>query len=351
MTSRVEVRLPAAPYPVLIGSDAVPELAGFLTPPVVTVFDSAIPGGAVFDLLRALRGGSALDNLVGVEGGEQAKTLDGLGRLLARFEKLGIDRGGTVLAVGGGTIGDLAGFAAAVWLRGVRYLNVPTTLLAMVDSSIGGKTGVNTESSKNAIGAFWQPSAVLIDPRFLPTLPEEQVASAYGEIVKYALTLDPGLVPLLEDPSAEILEIVERCVRAKAAVVGADERESGRRAVLNYGHTVGHALEEASGYALTHGRAVAAGMRAAARISRRLGLCDDGFVAVQDRLLAAHGLPGRLPGGITLEAVLEALPRDKKARGGEIGWVLPKGLGEAVVEQRVPPAIVSEVVAEILAPA
>lgn len=346
---RVEVKLPAASYPVLIGSDAAAEFSSHLKGPVVTVFDVAIPEGAAFELLRELRGEQALENLIGVEGGEAAKTLSSLGRLLGRFERLGIDRGGTVLAIGGGTIGDLAGFAAAVWLRGVRYVNIPTTLLAMVDSSVGGKTGVNTDHSKNAVGAFWQPAAVLIDPRFLKTLPEEQVASAYGEIVKYAVTLDPGLIPLLESGSPDLGEVIERCVKAKAVVVGGDERDTGRRAILNYGHTVGHALEEVSGYTLTHGRAVAAGMRAAARISRCLGICDDEFVGLQDALLARRGLPGSLPREITVEAVLEALPRDKKARGGEIGWVLPRRLGLAETDHRVPSEIVAEAVAEILA--
>ena len=256
---RVTVSLPLASYPVLIGSDAGAEFAAHLRGPVVTVFDPGIPDGAVFELLRELRGEEALHNLVSVEGGEAAKTLSSLGRLLGRIERLGIDRGGTVLAIGGGTIGDLAGFAAAVWLRGVRYLNVPTTLLSMVDSSVGGKTGVNTERSKNAVGAFWQPAAVLVDPRFLATLPEDQVASAYGEIVKYAVTLDPELIPSIESGLPDVEEVIERCVRAKASVVGGDERDIGARAILNYGHTVGHALEEASGYTLAHGRAVAVG--------------------------------------------------------------------------------------------
>lgn len=345
---RVTVSLPLASYPVLIGSDAGAEFAAHLRGPVVTVFDPGIPDGAVFELLRELRGEEALHNLVSVEGGEAAKTLSSLGRLLGRIERLGIDRGGTVLAIGGGTIGDLAGFAAAVWLRGVRYLNVPTTLLSMVDSSVGGKTGVNTERSKNAVGAFWQPAAVLVDPRFLATLPEDQVASAYGEIVKYAVTLDPELIPSIESGLSDVEEVIERCVRAKASVVGGDERDIGARAILNYGHTVGHALEEASGYTLAHGRAVAVGMRAAARISRRLGLCDDEFVGLQDSLLAARGLPGPIPPEITAEDVLEALPRDKKSRNGEIGWVLPRRLGQAETGHRVAPEIVAEVVAEIL---
>ena len=315
----------------------------------MTVLDAAIPEGLSLAFLREVRGEQALRNVVGITGGERAKTLSGLGELLAQFEKMGIDRGGTVLAVGGGTIGDLAGFAAAVWLRGIRLVHVPTTLLAMVDSSIGGKTGVNTEVSKNAVGAFWQPAAVLADPRFLATLPAEQVASGFGEIVKYALTLDPGLVELIETDPADLEEIVERCVRAKAAVVAADEREMGRRAVLNYGHTVGHAIEETSGYAIPHGKAIAAGMRAAGRIALRMGLCEPDFVALQDRLLARHGLPGPIPEAVSVAAVMAAIPRDKKARGGEIAWVLPRGVGRAETGHAAPPALVAEVLTEILA--
>jgi len=208
-----------------------------------------------------------------VQPGERAKTLAQLEQVVGFLESAAIDRRGVVIALGGGSVGDLAGFAAAVWLRGVRCVQVPTSLLAMVDSSIGGKTGVNSARTKNAIGAFWQPSLVVSDLAVLETLPEGDYRAAFGEIVKYAVAMDPELARRLESDgdgllrrSEEALEpVVARCVELKAQVVAADEREGGFRAILNYGHTVGHAVESASGYAALHGRAVAFGMDAARR--------------------------------------------------------------------------------------
>jgi 3-dehydroquinate synthase len=328
---RLEVALQGGGYPILIGRGAVAELDRFLTGAAVAVVDPAAP--------RLLPAGLPA---VEVEAGESAKTLAGLERLLGEFHRLRLGRDGTVVAVGGGTIGDLAGFAASIWLRGVAVVQVPTTLLAMVDSSIGGKTGVNTASAKNAVGTFWQPRAVLADTRYLETLPAEQVAGGWAEVVKYAMTLDPGLAAL-----ADLEDVVERSARCKAGVVAADERESGPREVLNYGHTVGHAIEVASDYAVPHGRAVAWGMRVAALISTRLGLCEPGLAARQDELLALHSLPGARP-PVTAEAVLAATARDKKSRGGRRRWVLLEGMGRPRTGCEVPDATVAEAVAEIL---
>ena len=328
---RVEVALPANPYPVLIGAGALGELGGFLTGTAVVIADRAVPRLPELDLPT-----------LAIEGGEGAKTLAGLESLLAGLEAHRIGRDGTVVAVGGGTIGDLAGFAASVWLRGVALVQVPTTLLAMVDSAIGGKTGVNTTSAKNAIGTFWQPRAVLVDTRYLETLPREQLEGGWAEVVKYAMALDPGIGDL-----EELEQVIERCVRCKAAVVTADEREAGPREVLNYGHTVGHAIEAASEYSIHHGRAVAWGMRVAARISVDMGLCGRGVEAEQDRLLAAHGLPGEPP-KVTAEAVLAAAGGDKKSRGGRLRWVLLRGLGRAETGREVPDEVVAGAVAGIL---
>ncbi len=284
-----------------------------------------------------------------VEPGERSKSLSALESVLAFLESSGIDRRGLVLALGGGTVGDLAGFAAAIWLRGVRVLQVPTTLLAMVDSSVGGKTGVNTERTKNSVGAFWQPAAVVADLATLDTLPDSDYLAAFAEIVKYGVTLDADLFERLGSDgealrrrSPEILEgVVARCVELKAGVVSADERDQGERAVLNYGHTVGHALEAATGYALPHGRAVALGMAVAARLGAAVRLCDEDVFGAQARLLAAYGLPGAPP-PIRPEDVLEALPRDKKAAGGRLGWVLPRAIGKAEVGVAVPQALVEQ---------
>ena len=328
---RVEVGLPAASYPVLIGAGALAELGGFLSGTAVVIADRAVPRLPELTLPT-----------LAIEGGEGAKTMSGLESLLAGLEANRVGRDGTVVAVGGGTVGDLAGLAASVWLRGVGLVQVPTTLLAMVDSAIGGKTGVNTAAAKNAIGTFWQPRAVLVDTRYLATLPREQLEGGWAEVVKYAMTLDPGIAHL-----EELEEVIERCVRCKAAVVGADEREAGPREVLNYGHTAGHAIEAASGYTIHHGRAVAWGMRVAARISVEMDLCDPAVEAEQDRLLASHGLPGERP-EVTAEAVLAAAGGDKKSRGGRLRWVLLRGLGSAETGWEVPDEVVAGAVAGIL---
>ena len=330
----VEVAVPGHPYPVLIGAGALARLESFLTGRVLVVADRAVPE------LPELSG--IASPLLKVEGGEAAKTMRGVSRLLAAFEEERLGRDGTVVAVGGGTIGDLAGFAASIWLRGVALVQVPTTLLAMVDSAVGGKTGVNTARAKNAVGSFWQPRVVLADTRYLASLPAEQLAGGQAEVVKYAMALDPGIAGL-----TDLEEIVERCVRCKAEVVAKDEREEGLREVLNYGHTVGHAIEAASGYSLHHGRAVAAGMRAAVRISAALGLCQPSLVQAQDELLAAHGLPGRLP-ELTTEQVLAATSADKKSRAGRRRWVLLREMGRAELGFDVPDDIVRRAVTEIL---
>jgi 3-dehydroquinate synthase len=299
--------------------------------------------------------GVAVDALT-VPAGERSKSFAQLRRVLEFLERTGLDRHGLVVALGGGTVGDLAGFAAAIWLRGVRLLQVPTTLLAMVDSAIGGKTGINTRATKNSVGAFWQPVAVVADLATLGTLPTAEYEAAFAEVIKYAVAMDARLALALlaereglaaRDPES-LAPVVEACVAAKARVVARDERESGPRAILNYGHTVGHAVEIASGYRAVHGRAVALGMRAAARIAERTGFCSAGLVAQQDELLAAYGLPGRLP-RVGAEAVLAAIARDKKARAGEVAWVLPRELGRAAVGRRVPEEVVRSVVTELLA--
>ncbi|MGH7910539.1 MAG: 3-dehydroquinate synthase [Candidatus Dormibacteraceae bacterium] len=285
-------------------------------------------------------------------GGEVLRRAPGGAGLLEREH---LDRRGLVLALGGGTVGDLAGFAAAVWLRGIRWVGVPTTLLAMVDSSIGGKTGLNTRLTKNGVGAFWQPAAVVSDLATLATLPEGEVASAFGEIVKYGVAMDATLASRLLDEAAQLRDraavpleqVVDRCVELKAEVIGADERESGGRAILNYGHTVGHAIEAASGYRAVHGRAISQGMRVAARLAVARGLCDPSVVETQESLLRAFRLPGPLP-QVTADQVLAALPRDKKATRGRIGWVLPRRLGRCQVGVPVPPDVVEQQVREVI---
>jgi 3-dehydroquinate synthase len=287
---------------------------------------------------------------------ERSKSMSELEEVLSFLERQRIDRGGCVIAVGGGTVGDLAGFAASVWQRGVRLVAVPTTLLAMVDSSIGGKTGINGRRSKNAVGTFWQPAAVISDLGTLETLPGANFRDAFAEVVKYAVAMDRGLFDLLVRNAPRLLErdlsilerVVFRCVTAKALVVAKDERDRGPRAILNYGHTAGHALEAATGFRITHGRAVAFGMRVAARIAVSLELCSKRTAEAQDALLEALELPDRRPRADP-DRVLAAIAVDKKARRGKVAWVMPRRIGHAEIGHAVPGALVRRVVTRALA--
>ncbi|MBW3642105.1 MAG: 3-dehydroquinate synthase [Actinobacteria bacterium] len=258
--------------------------------------------------------------------GEEAKALATVEQLCRGFAAWGLTRGDVVVAVGGGLVTDVAGFAAAVYHRGVAVVHVATTLLAQVDAAIGGKTGVNLPEGKNLVGAFWQPSAVLCDTEVLATLPEREWRSGRGEMAKYRFL---GVDDLLDLP---IDEQVAACVRAKAAVVAADEREgsSGRRATLNYGHTLAHALETAGNYDLRHGEAVAIGLVFAAELARRLGRIDDARVAEHRAVVAAYGLPSTLPAGTDLDELVTLFARDKKALGG-LTFVLDGPQGVEVV--------------------
>jgi len=282
--------------------------------------------------------------------GESSKSFAGLERLCEAILETRIGRDTVVVALGGGVIGDLAGFAAAVLLRGLRYVQVPTTLLAQVDSSVGGKTAIDTAHGKNLVGAFHQPRLVLADTGVLDTLPRRELLAGYAEVLKYALLGDPGFFDWLEangrkviagDAGARAHAIVTSCA-AKAEIVAADEREAGARALLNLGHTFGHALEAEAGYdgSLLHGEAVAIGIVLAFALSERLGLCPSADTARVRRHMADVGLPTGLPGGRAWDAgrLLDHMTRDKKARDGRATFVLVRGIGRAYVEPEVDPA-------------
>ena len=273
-----------------------------------------------------------------IPAGEGQKCLAGVSALYDRLAAARADRKTLVVAVGGGVVGDLAGFAAATFNRGLGLFMVPTTLLAMVDSSVGGKVGINHARGKNLIGAFHQPAGVWIDPAFLDTLPDREYRSGLGEVVKYGVILDPELFAYLESNTAAILSrapdavahIVARSCRLKADVVERDERElTGLRAVLNYGHTFAHAFETVAGYGTwLHGEAVSAGMVCAAELANRLGLIPADVVERQRRLLEAFGLPVTIPAEWDAEAMIDVMRSDKKAEGGRMRFVLPVRLGE-----------------------
>lgn len=294
-----------------------------------------------------------------VPAGEASKALDRVRDLLDWLIGGRVERGDVVVALGGGVVGDLGGFVASIVLRGIGLVQIPTSLLAMVDSSVGGKTGINHAQGKNLIGSFYQPPLVIADPLTLRTLPERELRAGWAEIVKHALIEcsatgvdEPVLLPWLEripnllslDDPAEMAAIVGHNIRLKAAVVRADEREMGLRRLLNYGHTLGHAMEAAD-YRYLHGEAIALGLRAAARLALRLGLCNDEVVRRQDALLDRLQLPSRFDGA--LDVVLDRLTRDKKAVRGTLTWVLPTGLGRVTITRDVPAEAVAAVAREL----
>jgi 3-dehydroquinate synthase len=356
---RLIIEAPAGSYPVVIGNNIHRELRGAvarLDPTAAAIVTDANVLPLARKVARTIKRAGVKTPIHVIRPGERSKSMDALGDMLSFLERQKVDRAGCVIAVGGGTVGDIAGFAAAVWQRGIRVVQVPTTLLAMVDSSIGGKTGVNGLRSKNAIGAFWQPAAVVTDLAFLETLPPVNYREAFAEVVKYAVAMDHGLFEVLlknrdrlvAGDRAALERVVFQCVMAKALVVAKDERERGPRAILNYGHTAGHALEAASGFRISHGRAVAFGMRVAARIALSMDLCSKRLVESQDAMLTAYGLPDRAP-RVDLAKVLAAIPRDKKARRGKVAWVMPRRLGHAEPGHAVPAAIARRVLHKALA--
>jgi 3-dehydroquinate synthase len=286
--------------------------------------------------------------------------------LYEQFLAGGLDRDGTVLALGGGVTGDVAGFAAATFMRGVRLVQVPTTLLAMVDSSVGGKTGVNLPQGKNLVGAFKQPALVVIDPHVLATLPVEETRSGMAELIKHAIIGDAHLFADLEAAAAEsrsanhptsnfqpptsnfqssfsiLHSHIVRALRVKIAIVEEDPLEQGRRAVLNLGHTVGHALERLSGFRLRHGEAVGIGIAAAVQLATELGRAAPALVDRIERALVAWGLPVACP-PFAADEIWEALAHDKKRRGGALRWVLPHAIGEVEIIEDVPREVVEAV--------
>jgi 3-dehydroquinate synthase len=279
-----------------------------------------------------------------VDPGEPSKSPDAAADLWEELLDQGADRKTVVVALGGGVVGDLAGFVAATFGRGLRFIQIPTTLLAQVDSSVGGKVGVNLPGGKNMVGAFWQPRGVLIDVSVLGTLPEREYRAGLAEVVKYGVIQDAEFFAYLEANvqrvnarDADVLtHIVERCCRLKADVVEQDEREeTGLRAILNYGHTFCHAFEAATGYeTLLHGEGVAIGMMCAARLAERLGRVDAAFVARQRKLLEAFRLPLEVP-EVDRDELVELMYRDKKTERGKLRFVLPTKLGRVELVRQV----------------
>ncbi|MDZ4789327.1 MAG: 3-dehydroquinate synthase [Blastochloris sp.] len=282
-----------------------------------------------------------------VEAGEKAKALPVFTDLCSRLAQDRFPRSATVVAVGGGVVGDLAGYVAASYLRGVAFIQVPTTLLAAVDSSVGGKTGVNLPEGKNLVGAFYQPQKVLIDPSFLKTLPERELAAGMAEVIKYGLIRDAAFFQqMAQGRPKDLAPVIKRCVEIKAQVVAGDEREeSGLRAILNFGHTLGHAIEQSVGYGeLLHGEAIAIGMVAATLLSEECCGLKEGAVKQVRAAFAANGLPVGFA-GLSYEKLEPALLRDKKVSAAGLQWVLLSELGRTELRRDVTEAQVRRALA------
>jgi 3-dehydroquinate synthase len=326
------------PYPVLIGPGLHKALADALPSSLAECKIAVVADDTVARLYGAgvqasLGAAGHAVSLFTFPAGEESKTLQTLEQLLEFLSEQQLDRGDLVLALGGGVTGDLAGFAAAVYLRGIRFVQAPTTLLAAVDSSVGGKTAVNLSRGKNLAGAFWQPVAVICDTDALLTLPDELYAEGIAEAIKCGIIGDPGLFDLLKRPvprgSGVEAELIRRCVAFKADVVAQDEKEQGLRALLNFGHTVAHAIERCSGYRIRHGQAVARGMAIATRAAETDGFAEKGTTSALQAVLNVHGLDrsGRTVETLNPDDLLEAIGSDKKKRGERITLVLPRRIG------------------------
>ncbi len=350
----LQVELGSRAYPIYIGSGLIakpdlfrPYIGGQR---VAIVTNDVVAPLYLSTLDRALAQWRPLH--IVLPDGEQYKTLDVLNRVFTELLHARCDRKTTIIALGGGVIGDMAGFAAASYQRGIPFIQVPTTLLSQVDSSVGGKTGVNHELGKNMIGAFYQPRCVVIDIETLDTLPNKELSAGLAEVIKYGLINDAEFFTWLEANMSRLLArdpealsfAIERSCRNKAAVVAADETEMGQRALLNLGHTFGHAIETGMGYgAWLHGEAVAAGMMMAADLSARLGWLQREDVARVERLLQAAQLPTRAP-DLSPERFLELMAVDKKVSDGKLRLILIKRIGAAAIVADVPTAKLHETI-------
>jgi 3-dehydroquinate synthase len=347
MTTRIRVG-GESPYDVVVGRGVLEELPSLVgtAPAQVLLVHSQSMGELATRVETALGGGDLEVVRTAVPDGEAAKTVEVADDLWSLLGRRAFTRSDAVVSLGGGAVSDLAGFVAATWLRGVRIVHVPTTLLGMVDAAVGGKTAVNTSEGKNLVGAFHPPAAVLCDLSTLDTLPREDLASGMAEVVKAGFLRDTTILEIVEaDPRAALdpsgpamLELVERAVRFKADVVGADLRERGGREVLNYGHTLGHAIEKVEQFRWRHGDAVSVGLVYAAELSRLAGHLDDDTVARHRNVLELLHLPTTYPQG-SWPALLHAMSVDKKARGSTRRFVILEGIGRPTILEGPEPAV------------
>lgn len=339
---KVRVELGERSYEIVVGRGNLPGIGGRISDfgfsPVVIVVSNPTVFGLYGDAVASsLEGAGYRCSHVLIPDGEEYKDYFWTYHLLSGMLRNRLDRNSCLVALGGGVIGDMAGFAASVYMRGIHFIQVPTTLLAQVDSSVGGKTGVNHALGKNMIGTFYQPRLVWMDIATLETLPRRELLCGIAEILKYGVIWDPALFDFMEHNRERILglepgalgHIIKRSCEIKAEVVSQDERESGLRAILNYGHTIGHAIETETGYSrFLHGEAVAIGMHYAARLSAAMGLLDGRQVERIKAVIDAYGLPAALPGDLNADNLIVHMKMDKKATAQTMKFVLPEAVGK-----------------------
>jgi len=363
MVSEIDVNLPQQSYKIAIAAGGLDRLGESMTSlnlgkKVMVVSNPIIFRHYGEQAIASLQAAGFEVYSCNVPAGERYKTLASVQKIYDAALENRLERSSTLVALGGGVIGDMTGFAAATWLRGINFVQVPTTLLAMVDAAIGGKTGVNHPQGKNLIGAFHQPRLVLIDPQVLNTLPAREFRAGMAEVIKYGIIWDAQLFDQMEHSdrldqlrylSADLLQaILTRSCQAKADVVSKDEKEAGLRAILNYGHTIGHAVESLTGYRLVnHGEAVAIGMVAAGQLAVALQMWNQEDAARQNALIQKAGLDTGLPAGLDIEAILDALQTDKKVEAGKVRFVLPTQIGAVTVTDQVPSDTIRQVLQQM----
>jgi 3-dehydroquinate synthase len=357
MTRAIPVGLGGRAYEVIVGSGLIDRAGGHIAPLLKRPRTAIVTDQTVADhhgerLAVSLEKAGIATHVIALPPGEQTKSWEGLAGLTDQLLALELDRGDVIVAFGGGVIGDLTGFAASIYKRGIDFIQIPTTLLAQVDSSVGGKTAIDTARGKNLIGAFHQPKLVLADLDVLATLPEREMRAGYAEVIKYGMLGDADFFAWLETHGCKVLHAdntalahaIVRSVEMKAEIVAEDEREAGRRALLNLGHTFAHALEAENGYgeALKHGEAVGAGCALAFRFSAALGHCTAADAERVEAALRASHLPTRLsdvPGDpFSADRLISHMGQDKKAEGGALTFVLARAIGDAFVARGVDPA-------------
>ena len=357
------VNLPQESYQIAIASDSLKQLGSQMKQleignKVLVISNPEIFGHYGDLCLKSLKDAGFETYTHLIPAGEEYKNLQSIQQVYDTAQANHLERSSTFMALGGGVIGDMTGFSAATWLRGVNFVQVPTSLLAIVDASVGGKTGVNHPQGKNLIGAFYQPKLVAIDPNLLKTLPPREFRAGIAEVIKYGVIWDEDLFTKLEhhgdldtldNVGNELLEnIITRSCQAKAEVVSQDEKESGLRAILNYGHTIGHAVESLTHYKqFVHGEAVAIGMVAAGKIALEMGLWTQEEAARQDALIAKAGLPTDIPSKIDIDDILETIKSDKKVKAGKVRFILPTAIGKVTITDKVTPEIITEALSSI----